>query len=65
MYNMNHETETVYYTFPLLAVKLKDCKKRLSDAVWEEDHTLARLLEYEINSIETQIALGEKYDLPF
>ena len=65
MYSINHETETVYYTFPLLAVKLKDYEKRLSDAVWEEDEELIRILKYEINSIETQIALGEKYDLPF
>ena len=65
MYELAHETEVVYIPFPLLAVKLKDYKKRLSDAVWEEDEELIRLLKYEINSIETQIALGEKYDLPF
>ena len=61
----NQEIEVVYIPFPLLTVKLKDCKKRLSDAVWEEDQELARLLRYEINNIETQIALGEKYDIPF
>ena len=61
----NQEIEVVYIPFPLLTVKLKDYKKRLSDAVWEEDQELARLLRYEINNIETQIALGEKYDIPF
>lgn len=62
---MYHETEIRYLEFPLLCVKLKDYKKRLSDAIWEEDQELARLLKYEINSIETQIALGEKYEVPF
>lgn len=60
-----HETEVTFIPFPLLSIKLKDYRKRLSDAVWEEDQELIRLLRYEINSIETQIALGEKYDIPF
>ena len=60
-----HETEVKYLPFPLLIVKLKDYKKRLSDAIWEEDQELARLLRYEINSIESQIARGEMYDVPF
>jgi hypothetical protein len=65
MSSLQHNTEVKYIPFLLLAVKLKDYKKRLTDAVWDEDVTLARLLEYEINIIETQIALGEKYDIPF
>lgn len=62
---MNYQTQVKYITFPLLAVKLKEYKKRLTDAIWEKDFMLSKILEHEIFMIETQIALGEKYDIPF
>jgi len=62
---MHHETVIVPYTFPLLAVKLKQYKKQLSDAVWEEDQKRVELLTNQIYNIEVSIALGEKYDVPF
>jgi len=61
-----HETEILVQPFPLLAVKLKEYKKLLSDATWEEkDDKEIDKLKSKIQSIELQISLGEKYDVPF
>jgi hypothetical protein len=60
-----HETEVTYFTFPLLAVQLKEYKKQLSDAVWEENQEKIAKLKDMIRFTEIQIALGETYDIPF
>lgn len=60
-----HETEVTYYTFPLLARQLREYKKQLSDAVWEENQDKIAKLKDKIRSTEIQIALGETYDVPF
>jgi hypothetical protein len=62
---LSHSTEVKYIPFPLLAVKLKDYEKRLSDATWEEDQSQVEKLKNEIYNIQVQISLGEKYDIPF
>lgn len=66
MTGFNHETEVIYLPFPLLTVKLKNYKKRLYDAIWEESSQKEiDKLKIDIHSIERQIALGEMYDVPF
>ena len=60
-----HETEIKYLPFPLLARQLKEYKKQLSDAVWEENQDKIAKLKDKIRSTEIQIALGETYDVPF
>ena len=65
MNQLQHETEVTYYTLPLLAVQLKEYKKQLSDAVWEENQDKIAKLKDKIRSTEIQIALGETYDVPF
>jgi hypothetical protein len=62
---MYHETEIKYLEFPLLARKLKEYKKQLSDAIWEENKEKIDKLKDKIHSTEVQIALGEVYDIPF
>ena len=65
MSTLVHETEVTYYTFPLLARQLKEYKKQLSDAVWEENHDKIAKLKDKIRSTEISILLGETYDVPF
>ena len=65
MSTLVHETEVTYFTFPLLAVQLKEYKKQLSDAVWEENQDKIAKLKDKIHSTEVQISLGEVYDVPF
>lgn len=65
MSTLVHETKVTYFTFPLLAVQLKEYKKQLSDAVWEENQDKIAKLKDKIRSTEIQIALGETYDVPF
>lgn len=66
MQELYHETEIKVLPFPLLAVKLKEYKKLLSDAAWEEkDIKEIDKLKSKIQSIEFQISLGEKYEVPF
>ena len=59
------ETEVVYLPFPLLSRQLKEYKKRLSDAQWDENSALVAKLKDKIYNTEIQIKLGEKYDIPF
>ena len=61
----NDETEVVYLPFPLLSRQLKEYKKRLSDAQWDENSALVAKLKDKIYNTEIQIKLGEKYDIPF
>jgi len=66
MTELYHETEIKPLPFPLLAVKLKEYRKLLSDASWEEkDQKDIDKLKDMIKSIEFQISLGETYDVPF
>jgi hypothetical protein len=65
MSTLTYKTEVKYIPFPLLAVKLKDYEKRLSDATWDEDKSQVEKLKKEIYNIQVQISLGEKYDIPF
>lgn len=65
MSTLSHNTEVKYIPYPLLAVKLKDYQKRLSDATWDEDKSQVEKLKKEIYNIQIQISLGEKYDIPF
>lgn len=65
MDQLQHETEVKYLPFPLLANKLKEYKKQLSDATWEENQEEIAKLKGKIHSTEIQIALGEVYDIPF
>ena len=65
MSTLIHETEVTYFTFPLHAVQLKEYKKQLSDAIWEENQDKIAKLKDKIRSTEIQIALGETYDVPF
>ena len=65
MSTLVHETEVTYYTFPLLARQLKEYKKQLSDAVWEENQDKIAKLKDKIRSTEISILLGETYDIPF
>ena len=62
---MIHQTEVKFQPFPLLAKKLKDLEKNLSDAQWENDRTKIDKLSQQIQSVQVQIDLGEKYDIPF
>ena len=65
MSTLSHKTEVKFIPYPLLAVKLKDYQKRLSDATWDEDKSQVEKLKKEIYNIQVQISLGEKYDIPF
>jgi hypothetical protein len=65
MTNTIHETQVKYQPFPLLAKKLKDLQKNLSDAQWEGNQSDIDRLCQQIDSVEVQISLGEKYDIPF
>ena len=66
MSTLYHETEVRVLPFPLLAVKLKEYKKLLSDATWEDkDKEEIDKLKSKIQSIEFQISLGEQYEVPF
>lgn len=65
MDQLQHETEVKYLPFPLLAKQLKEYKKQLSDATWEENQEEIAKLKGKIHFTEIQIALGEVYDVPF
>jgi len=62
---MSQEIEKPPTSFPLLVNKLKNHKKILLKAIEENDEEFIEYLKETIHNIESSMALGEKYDVPF